>query len=198
LIAFVRGQIESRDGTGVVVAVGGVGLKVETPASTLGKIGGPGEVATLFTHLHVREDDLRLFGFASGAERDFFELLITVSGVGPKNALAMLSALSVEQMRAAISGGSADLLTAVPGIGKRLASRIVLDLKDKVGPKGAVGAAGDLGLGVGGDAEVIEALTQVFGYSVQQAAQAVAALGPDAPSDLEDRIKAALAYFSGR
>lgn len=198
MIAFVRGQIESRDGTGVVVAVGGVGLKVETPASTLGKIGGPGEVATLFTHLHVREDDLRLFGFASGEERDFFEQLITVSGVGPKNALAMLSALSVEQLRGAISAGSADLLTAVPGIGKRLASRIVLDLKDKVGPKGMPGAVGDLGLGVGGDAEVIEALTQVFGYSVQQAAQAVAALGPNAPSDLEERIKASLAYFSGR
>lgn len=198
MIAFVRGQIESRDGAGVVVAVGGVGLRVETPASTLGRIGGPGEAATLFTHLHVREDDLRLFGFATAEDRDFFELLITVSGVGPRNALAMLSALSVDQMRAAIGGGSADLLTAVPGIGKRLASRIVLDLKDKVGPRGSGATAAELTFGVGGDAEVIEALTQVFGYSVQQAAQAVAALGPKAPTDLEDRIKAALAYFSGR
>lgn len=198
MIAFVRGQVESRDGTGVVVAVGGVGLRVETPASTLGRIGGPGESATLFTHLHVREDDLRLFGFATAAERDFFELLITVSGVGPRNALAMLSALSVDQMRTAIGAGSADLLTAVPGIGKRLASRIVLDLKDKVGPRGLPTDTAALPFGAGADAEVIEALTQVFGYSVQQAAQAVAALGPNAPTELEDRIKAALAYFSGR
>ncbi|HZR01354.1 MAG TPA: OB-fold domain-containing protein, partial [Chloroflexota bacterium] len=72
MIAFVRGTIESRDGTGVVVAVGGVGVRVETPASTLGQIGGPGETVTLHTHLHVREDELRLFGFATAADRDFF------------------------------------------------------------------------------------------------------------------------------
>jgi len=198
VIAFVRGTIEARDGAGVVVAVGGVGMRVETPTSTLGQIGGPGEAVTLHTHLHVREDELRLFGFATIADRDFFELLITVSGVGPKNALAMLSALSVDQMRTAISGGSADLLTAVPGIGKRLASRIVLDLKDKVGPKGLHSDLTGLPTSPGGDAEVIEALTQVFGYSVQQAAQAVAALGPNAPTELEERIRAALQYFSGR
>ena len=198
MIAFVRGTIESRDGGGVVVAVGGVGMRVETPASTLGHIGGPGEAVTLHTHLHVREDELRLFGFATPGDRDFFELLITVSGVGPRNALAMLSALSVDQMRTAISAGSADLLTAVPGIGKRLASRIVLDLKDKVGPRGLPSDLTGLPISPGGDAEVIEALTQVFGYSVQQAAQAVAGLGPNAPTELEERIRAALQYFSGR
>jgi len=198
VIAFVRGTIESRDGTGVVVAVGGVGVRVETPASTLGQIGGPGETVTLHTHLHVREDELRLFGFATAADRDFFQLLITVSGVGPRNALALLSALSVEQMRTAIASGSDALLTTVPGIGKRLASRIVLDLKDKVGGRGLRAEVGGAPAPASGDAEVIEALTQVFGYSVQQAAQAVASLGPDAPAELEERIRAALRYFSGR
>jgi Holliday junction DNA helicase RuvA len=197
VIAFVRGTIESRDGTGVVVAVGGVGMRVEAPASTLGQIGGPGETVTLHTHLHVREDELRLFGFATAADRDFFQLLITVSGVGPRNALALLSALSVEQMRTAIASGSDALLTTVPGIGKRLASRIVLDLKDKVGARGLRAEVGAPAPATG-DAEVIEALTQVFGYSVQQAAQAVASLGPNAPAELEERIRAALRYFSAR
>jgi Holliday junction DNA helicase RuvA len=197
LIASVRGRIEARDGTGVIVEVGGIGLRVDTPTSTLARIGAPGETATLYTHLHVREDELRLFGFASTDDRDFFELLITVSGVGPRNGLAMLSALSTDQMREAIASENVTLLTAVPGIGKRLASRIVLDLKEKVGPRGIRTGADFVATG-SGDTEVIEALTQVFGYSAQQAAQAVAALGPDAPTELEERIRAALRSFSGR
>jgi Holliday junction DNA helicase RuvA len=195
VIAFVRGVVAARDGAGVVVAVGGVGLRINTPASTLTRIGGPGDEAMLHTYLYVREEQLTLYGFASEEERSAFELLLTVSGVGPKGALGVLSALSVDQLRGAIGGGNVDLLTVVPGIGKRIASRIVLDLREKIGPRGARGAP-DLLAPTGGDAEVIEALTQV-GFTPQQAAQAVAALGPEAPSELEGRIRAALRYFSG-
>lgn len=195
MIAFVRGVVAARDGAGVVIAVGGVGLRVNTPASTLGRIGGLGEEATLHTYLYVREEQLSLFGFASEEERSIFELLLTVSGVGPKGALGILSALSVDQLRAAIGGGSVDLLTVVPGIGKRIASRIVLDLREKIGPRGPRGAP-DLLAPTGGDAEVIEALT-ALGYTPQQAGQALAALGPEPPRELEERIRAALRFFSG-
>jgi Holliday junction DNA helicase RuvA len=196
VIAFVRGVVAARDGAGVVIAVGGVGLRINTPASTLGRIGGLGEEVMLHTYLYVREEQLTLYGFASEEERSAFELLLTVSGVGPKGALGVLSALSVDQLRGAIGGGNVDLLTVVPGIGKRIASRIVLDLREKIGPRGARGAP-DFLAPTGGDAEVIEALTQGLGYTPQQAAQAVAALGPEAPRELEERIRAALRFFSG-
>lgn len=176
--------------------VGGVGLRVAAPASTLTQIGATGDTATLHTYLHVREDVLALYGFATEAERHFFEMLLSVNGVGPRHALGILSALAVDQIRDAIGRGNADLLTVVPGVGKRLASRIVLDLKDKVGARAVPSANGVPA--VGGDNEVIEALTEVFGYSLHQAAQAVSALGPEAPRDLEARIRAALAHFAPR
>jgi Holliday junction DNA helicase RuvA len=198
VIAFVRGRVESRDGAGVVIDVGGVGLRVEAPTSSLSQIGVPGEVALLHTYLHVREDLLALYGFATEDERRLFQQLITVTGVGPRNGLAMLSALSVDQVRGAIARNNPDLLTAVPGIGKRLASRIVLDLKDKVGPRGPAAVGAGIAAAPGdGDAEVLEALTAVFGYTPLQAAQAVAALPPDAPADLQERIALALRFFSG-
>jgi len=194
MIAFVRGVVASRDAEGVVVDVGGVGLRVEAPTSTLRNL-APGDVATLHTHLHVREQELSLYGFATDEERGLFELLNTVSGVGPKMARNVLSALSAEQLRGAIRRGNADMLTVVSGVGKRLASRIVIDLRDKVGPR-APDAPG-IGLPGGGiDDEVMEALTAVFGYTPQQAAQAIAHLPPDAPTDPQERIGAALRYFS--
>jgi Holliday junction DNA helicase RuvA len=198
VIAFVRGRVASRDGDGVVIDVGGVGLRVEAPTSTLRQL-APGDLATLHTHLHVREEILALYGFATEEERSLFELLITVNGVGPKMARGVLSALSAEQLRGAISRGNDSMITVVPGIGKRLAQRIVIDLRDKVGPRGATGSV-DLGPALSADdpdAHVLEALTVVFGYTPQQAAQAIAALPPDAPSDPQERIGAALKYFSG-
>ena len=196
MIAFVRGVVAARDGEAVVVDVGGVGLRVEAPTSTL-RLFAPGDVATLHTHLHVREQELALYGFATQEERGLFEQLITVSGVGPKMARGVLSALSPEQLRGAISRGNDSMLTVVPGIGKRLAQRIVIDLRDKVGPRAA--PAADLGPGPAADdpdAHVLEALTAVFGYSPQQAAQAIAALPADAPADPQERIGVALRYFS--
>ncbi|HEY3111235.1 MAG TPA: Holliday junction branch migration protein RuvA [Chloroflexota bacterium] len=197
MIAFVRGVVASRDGEGVVIDVGGVGLRVEAPTSTLRRF-APGDVAMLHTHLHVREEILALYGFATEEERGLFELLITVNGVGPKMARGVLSALSAEQLRGAISRGNDSMLTVVPGIGKRLAQRIVIDLRDKVGPRAP--SAGEPGLALAADdpdAHVLEALTAVFGYTPLQAAQAIAALPADAPSDPQERIGAALRYFSG-
>jgi Holliday junction DNA helicase RuvA len=197
VIAFVRGVVASRDAEAVVIEVGGVGLRVEAPTSTLRQL-APGDVAMLHTHLHVREEILALYGFATEEERALFELLITVSGVGPKMARGVLSALSADQLRGAISRGNDSMLTVVPGIGKRLAQRIVIDLRGKAGPTSTGGI--DLGPGLSADdpdAHVLEALTAVFGYTPQQAAQAIAALPPDAPADPQERIGAALRFFSG-
>jgi len=195
MIASLHGTIAARDAGGVVVDVGGVGYQVHVPASTLARIGAIGDRVRLTTFLYVREDTLALYGFASGEERRAFELLLTVTGVGPKAALGILSVLSVDRLGDAIASGNADLLTAVPGIGKRLASRVVLDLKGKLGGAPAP-EAGPRILGV--DGQVIEALTQVFGYSAQQAAEAVAALGAEVGGDVEPRIRAALRYFGQR
>lgn len=193
MIDFVRGVIVTRDPGGIVVQVGGIGLRVLAPTSTLAMIGAPGDTATLHTFLLVREELLALYGFGTIEERQTFELLMQVSGVGPRMALGLLSALSVEQLRSAIANSNVDLLTIVPGIGKRLASRIVLDLKDKVGVKGARSTDATP---TTADGDVLEALTQVFGYSIQQAAEAISALGESAPTDLEERIRAALRHFS--
>ena len=195
MIAFVRGVVASRDGEGVVIDVGGVGLRVEAPTSTLRRF-APGDVAMLHTHLHVREEILALYGFATVEERQLFELLITVSGVGPKMARGVLSALSADQLRGAISRGNDSMLTVVPGIGKRLAQRIVIDLRDKVGPRAPAGTVAPAFPSDDPDAHVLEALTAVFGYTPQQAAQAIAALPTDAPSEPQERIGAALRYFS--
>jgi Holliday junction DNA helicase RuvA len=196
VIAFVRGIVASRDGEGVVIDVGGVGLRIEAPTSTLRGL-APGDVAMLHTHLHVREEILALYGFATEDERRLFELLITVTGVGPKMARGVLSALSLDQLRGAISRGNDSMLTVVPGIGKRLAQRIVIDLRDKVGPRASAGVGLAPALAADDpDAHVLEALTVVFGYTPQQAAQAIAALPPDAPTDPQERIGAALRYFS--
>ncbi len=193
MIDFVRGAIVTRDPGGIVLQVGGIGLRVLAPTSTLATIGSPGDTATLHTFLLVREELLALYGFGTVEERRTFELLMLVSGVGPRMALGLLSALSVEQLTSAIANSNVDLLTIVPGIGKRLASRIVLDLKDKMGGKGVRPSEVPTSTA---DGDVIEALTQVFGYSFQQAAEAVSALGEAAPADLEERIRAALRHFS--
>ena len=193
MIDFVQGAIVTRDPGGIVIQVGGIGLRVLAPTSTLAALGSPGDVATLHTFLLVREELLALYGFATVEERQTFEQLMQVSGVGPRMALGLLSALSVEQLRSAIGNSNVDLLTIVPGIGKRLASRIVLDLKDKMGGKGVRPSETPT---TTADGDVIEALTQIFGYSIQQAAEAVSALGESAPADLEERIRAALRHFS--
>ena len=193
MIDFVQGAIVTRDPGGIVIQVGGIGLRVLSPTSTLAAVGSPGDVATLHTFLLVREELLALYGFATVEERQTFEQLMQVSGVGPRMALGLLSALSVEQLRSAIGNSNVDLLTIVPGIGKRLASRIVLDLKDKMGGKGVRPSEVSP---TTADGDVIEALTQIFGYSIQQAAEAVSALGESAPADLEERIRAALRHFS--
>lgn len=190
MIATLRGEITQIEDTALILEVGGVGLRVFAPAPLRTRL-KVGEVAFLYTHLVVREDALTLYGFESQADRDLFNLLLGVDGVGPKVALSVLSTLTLDAVQRAIFTEEADLLSRVPGVGKKTAQKIALHLKDKLKPSDAlahVAAMTDF------DSEVLAALT-ALGYSVVEAQAAIQSLPKDAPTDVEERLRMALGYF---
>jgi len=194
MIASLHGKVESLGGDCAVIDVGGIGFQVYMPTSTLSTLGGIGKEVKLHTHFHLREDNAALYGFASAEELGMFQTLLGVSGLGPRLALAMLSAMGVEKIAVAIATGSTDLLTVIPGIGKKMASRLVLELKDKIAAGWAAVPAAELAQG---DTDVVAVLTSL-GYSVSEAARAVASLPPNSDLGLEDKVKLALQYFTTR
>ncbi len=160
MIASLNGKLESLGSDGAVINVGGIGFQVYMPTSTLSTLGTIGEEVQLYTHLHLREDNATLYGFASADELRLFQTLIGVSGLGPRLALAMLSVMSVDKLTMAIATGSVDLLTVVPGIGKKMAERLIVELKDKIGAGLIATPAAQL---VQENADVLAALTSL-GY----------------------------------
>ena len=173
------------------IFIGGIGLQVFV-VNSLTNQKKPGDKIDLFTYLVVREDALTLFGFETREEKEFFELLISVNGVGPRTALSALSTLSVDAIRRAVVNEQPEVFSRVPGVGKKGAQKILLHLQDKVGEI-------KLGEGIGlmnNDTEVIEALTGL-GYSIVEAQAALQSIPRDAPDDIEERIILALKYFSG-
>jgi holliday junction DNA helicase RuvA len=132
MIASLRGVLQRKSPTEIVLDVGGVGYGLSIPLSTFEQLGDPGSETSLFTHLHVREDALQLFGFATESERDAFRMLISVTGIGPRMAQSILSGISVADLREHLVKGNLPALTAVPGIGRKLAERLVLELREKV------------------------------------------------------------------
>ena len=193
MIASLHGKLESLGSEWAVINVGGIGFQVYMPTSTLSTLSTIGEEVKLYTHLHLKEDNATLYGFASADELGLFQTLITVSGLGPKLALAMLSAMNVEKLTMAIASGSTDLLTIVPGIGKKVANRLILELKDKIGA-GWITTPAAL---AEENADVLAALTSL-GYSVSEANRAVATLPPSSDLSLEEKLKLALGYFGGK
>ena len=190
MIATLRGEITQIEDTALILEVGGVGMRVFAPAPLRTRL-KVGEVAFIYTHLVVREDALTLYGFESQADRDLFNLLLGVDGVGPKVALSVLSTLTLDAVQRAIFAEEADLLSRVPGVGKKTAQKIALHLKDKLKPSDAlahVAAMTDF------DSEVLAALT-ALGYSVVEAQAAIQSLPKDAPTDVEERLRMALGYF---
>lgn len=192
MIAGLHGTLESRGANWAIIKVGGVSIQVYMPASTLSTLGAIGAEVHLHTHLHFKEDNLALYGFASQQELELFQMLIGVTGVGPKASLAMLSAMNANDLALAIATGNVDLLDQVPGIGKKMASRLVLELKGKLESVGVAAAV----LGEG-NAEVIAALVSL-GYSPSEAASAVAAISDSPDLAIEDRIRLALQHFAAR
>ncbi|MFC1874821.1 Holliday junction branch migration protein RuvA [Chloroflexota bacterium] len=194
MIASLKGKLESLGGDGAVIDVGGIGFRVYMPTSTLSTLGTIDKEVKLYTHLHLREDNATLYGFASTGELELFRVLINVSGLGPKLALAMLSAMDIESLMAAIATGNADLLTGIPGIGKKMANRLVLELKDKIGTGWAIAPAAQMAQE---NADVLAALTSL-GYSLSEATRAVASLPQEQELSLEDRVKLALGYLGSK
>ena len=184
MIAFLEGTVAEKFGDRVVVSVGGVGYDLAVPAQTLSRLPATGRKAKLFTRLQVRDDQMVLYGFATTEERTVFDQLVTVSGVGPKMALAVLSTLTPDALRRAVTAGDGAALTLVPGIGKKVAGRILVDLKDRLGVGGDVAATGPL-------AEVREALL-ALGLSAQEARDALLVLPPDGDRPVEDLLRDAL------
>lgn len=177
----------------LVIEVGGVGFKVFVPASVFDEIDGVGRAAFLHTHLIVREDALTLYGFSSPEQRSLFELLLTVQGVGPKLALAVLSSLSLDVLRRAVAQEQAEVLERVRGVGKKTAEKIVFSLKDKLRAEGLEKALGPVNEG---DTEVLGALT-ALGYSVVEAQAALQSIPKGEGATTEDRLRLALRYFAG-
>jgi Holliday junction DNA helicase RuvA len=193
VISSLHGKLESMGSDHAVINVGGIGFQVYMPTTTLSMLGIPGDEVKLYTHLYLREDNVALYGFTSAEELWLFQTLIGVSGLGPRLALSMLSSLSAEQITMAIATASTDMLTMIPGIGKKVANRIILELKEKIGAGWVVTPATQLAQE---NTDVLAALTSL-GYSAAEATKAVAAL-PITDLSLEEKIKIALQYFGGK
>lgn len=190
MIATLRGEITQIEETALVVEVGGVGLRVFVPKPLLTKF-QVGEVVLIHTHLVVRENDLSLHGFETIADRQLFLALLGVDGVGPKVALSVLSTLNLDTVQRAVFSEEPDLLSRVPGVGKKTAQKMLLYLKDRLKPASGlekIAAMSDT------DSEVLAALT-ALGYSVIEAQSALQSLPKDAPDEVEEKLRMALGYF---
>ena len=189
LISSIRGNLERVGPDWADVSVAGVTFRVSVPGSAVEHLGRTGDELRLFTHLQVRDDSLTLFGFLTEEARLAFDALIGISGVGPRLALSVLSRFTPESLSAAASSGDVDAFSGVPGVGKKTASRIVLELKGKLKGDWAV-PAGDVG-------EVVEALT-ALGYTVSEARDAVSSLPAGNSMSFEDKVRLVLERMGSR
>jgi Holliday junction DNA helicase RuvA len=193
MIATLQGEITQIEDNAIVMEMGGLGLRVFVPAPLRSRL-QVGEGMLLYTHLVVREDAWNLYGFETKADRDLFVLLLGVDGVGPRTALAVLSASSLDTIQRAVLGEDPDLLGRVPGVGKKTAQKIVLYLHDRLKPTDALQALAAMS---DVDSEVLAALTSL-GYSVIEAQTAIQSIPKDASADIEERLRLALQNFTGK
>ena len=191
MITGIEGTVADSGPEWLDVAVGGVTVRVNLPMSTAERFGAVGAPVKLITTLQVRDDSLTLFGFADREARAAFEMLIGVNGVGPRVALSVLSALAPEALALAVESGDADAFTSVPGVGKRTASRILLELRGKL----------DFDLTAAGavhrdDADVVDALT-ALGYTALEARRALASLPSGEELPVEEKVRLSLGQLAG-
>jgi Holliday junction DNA helicase RuvA len=192
MIAFITGRVAARTASHSIIEVGGMGYRLIMSTASLAALPAEGDEVTVQTYLHVREDELTLYGFASEEERELFEALIGVSGVGPKVALAVLSALRPGALRTALARDDIALLSSVPGVGKKTAQRLLIDLKDKLGAPelGGAGASGASHAAV----EARDALV-AMGFSAAESAAALRDVEPGATA--EQLLRSALKALGG-
>jgi Holliday junction DNA helicase RuvA len=201
MIALLRGRVLDKQPNRVIVDVGGVGYDVQVPLSTFYDVGEEGADVTLRIHLHVREDALQLYGFLTDLERQLFERLIGISGIGPKLAIAVLSGMEPRDLIAAVQRGDVARLTGIPGIGKKTAERIVLELRDRLAQLAAPVPESPAAEAPAGDrlrGDLISAL-QNLGYHRPQAEKAIEAVLATSPEfTFEQALRGALRDLMGR
>jgi Holliday junction DNA helicase RuvA len=190
MIEALTGRIVRVSPEGLTLEVGPVTLRLVIPPGSGERFGRPGQVATVFTSLQVRDDGVTLYGFPAAAERDLFEVLLDVSRVGPKAALSIIGRLGPDRFWQAVGSGDATLLGAVPGIGKKTAERLIFELRGRL-PEAQPAA------GAPEDAELLAALT-ALGYSTAEALAAIRAVPPADGLSLEERLRRVLAAMAGR
>jgi Holliday junction DNA helicase RuvA len=193
MIALLTGRVHEKRGASAVIDVGGVGYELAMSTGSLAALPAEGDTVTVHTRLHVRDDVVALYGFESVDEKDLFEMLIGVSGIGPKVALAALSALAPASLREAIAREDAALIATTPGIGKKTAQRMIVELKDRL-ELPDLSQAGE-SVSAGAYAEATEALAGM-GFSRAEVAEALSDAG-DASSSAEDLVRSALKRLGG-
>jgi Holliday junction DNA helicase RuvA len=198
VIAHLRGRILRKGTQEAVIDVQGVGYRVAIPLSTFYRLGDAGSEAVLLVHTHVREDTLALYGFLTEEEQTLFERLLSVSGVGPKVALGILSGIEAPELVEALRGSDVARLTRIPGVGKKTAERLVVELKDKMPPSGATAAAPRPSAQNPGRDDLVSALVHL-GYSRPEAERGVdRALKDGKDARFEDLLRRSLQILSGR
>ena len=205
MISYIKGPLTEIRGDMIVIEAGPVGLEVRVPLSLLDELPKVGEEVKIYTYFQVREDSMSLYGFLSRQDREMFQQLLGVNGVGPKGALGILSALRPDDLRLAILSGDAKAISRAPGIGVKTAQRVILDLKDKVSADDILSSvaedgesSGDISWqGSGGDAvkEAIQALV-ALGYTNAEAARAVRRTEVTDTMAAEEILKASLRHLS--
>lgn len=191
MIALIAGTVVATGSDYAIIDTIGIGYLVYLPKPALSAV-NDGDTVRFFTSLIVREDSLTLYGFVNWAQRLLFDQLLAVSGIGPKVAMSLLSSLSPDDLKTALASGDVVRLSKVPGIGRKTAERMVLELKGKIDPRGLLAGAAPSSR----DSELIDVLTGL-GYSAAEANAAVARIPADAPDSIDDRIRLALRYFGG-
>ena len=203
MIHFIKGQLDTVAEQQIVVENRGIGYEILVPASVIQKLPRIGNEVKIYTYMHVREDAMQLYGFMTKDEREMFQLLITVNGIGPKGALGILSIMDTDALRFAILSDDAKSISKAPGIGEKTASKLILELKDKVdfeeavdtmltqGEQNAADGAGDVGYRAN---DAIQALV-ALGYSSTEAVKAVKKVTLTEEMTTEDILKASLKYL---
>lgn len=198
MYAYIKGVLEFKGNDFVIIDVNGVGYKIFTPLTTIEKLGEMKSNVTVYTHLHVREDEMSLYGFYSQEELRMFELLISVSGIGAKSANTILANITPSKFALAVITDDIKSLTKLPGIGTKSAQRMILELKDKLKSEEALANDdSEIKSVVSSDNNLQEAISalQVLGYPVKEASKAVASVSSEG-MNVEEIIKKALIYFT--
>ena len=197
MIAYVKGNLDTKTNTFVVIDVQGIGYRVFMPAKSIESLGEVGQEVKVYTHYYVREDNISLYGFSSNEELRMFELLISVSGVGAKSAITMLSEISPSSFALAVISDDISKLVKIPGVGKKTAARIILELKDKLKTETAIEASEEVNVQIEKDNNSSEAIAalQVLGYTRKEIEKVFEKIDTK-NLELEEIIKMALKYLA--